>query len=44
MPVTIQLTRKSDTVTDIQITMGTFDNAANRTEAQQIYDGMKSRF
>jgi len=43
-PVSVQLTRKTDTVTDIEITVGTFDSAGNRTEAQQIYDQMKSRF
>jgi hypothetical protein len=43
-PVTIQTIRKTDSVTEIQITVGTFDSAANRTEAQQIYDRMKSRF
>ena len=43
-PVTIQLTRKTDTVTEIHITVGTFDSTANRTQAQQIYDQMKARF
>jgi hypothetical protein len=43
-PVTIQTIRKTDSVTEIQITVGTFDNSANRTEAQQIYDQMKARF
>jgi hypothetical protein len=43
-PVIIQTTRKTDSVTDIQITVGTFDSSANRTEARQIYDSMKSRF
>jgi len=43
-PVVIQTTRKTDTVTEIQITVGTFDSTANRTEAQQIYDKMKARF
>lgn len=43
-PVTIQTIRKTDSVTEIQITVGTFDSPANRTEAQQIYDKMKSRF
>jgi len=42
--VIIQTTRKTDSVTEIQITVGTFDSAANRTEAQQIYDKMKARF
>ena len=43
-PVTIQTIRKTDRVTEIRITVGTFDTAANRTEAQQIYDKMKARF
>ncbi len=43
-PVTIQLVRKTDSVTEIQITVGTFDSASNRTEAQQIYDKMNARF
>jgi hypothetical protein len=43
-PVTIQTIRKTDSVTEIQITVGTFDSAANRTEAQQIYDKMNARF
>jgi hypothetical protein len=43
-PVTIQLTRKTDTVTEIEITVGTFDRPENRTEAQQIYDKMHARF
>jgi len=43
-PVVIQLTRKTDSVTEIQITVGTFDSSENRTEAQQIFDKMKIRF
>lgn len=43
-PVVIQLIRKTDSVTEIQITVGTFDSSDNRTEAQQIYDKMKIRF
>jgi len=43
-PVTIQMTRKTDRVTEIRITVGTFDSSANRTEAQQINDKMKARF
>ncbi len=43
-PVTIQLMRKTDGVTEIQITVGTFESSANQAEAQQIYDRMKSRF
>ena len=42
-PVTIQLIRKTDSVTEIQITVGTFDSAENRTGAQQIYDHIKAR-
>ena len=43
-PVVIQTTRKTDSVTEIQITVGTFESSENRTEAQQIYDKMKARF
>ena len=43
-PVIIQTIRKTDRVTEIQISVGTFDNATNRTQAQQIYDEMKTRF
>lgn len=43
-PVTIQLVRKADRVTEIKITVGTFDSSENRIEAQQINDQMKSRF
>jgi hypothetical protein len=43
-PVVIRLTRQTDSVTQIQITVGTFDSPENRTEAQQIYDKMKARF
>jgi conjugal transfer/entry exclusion protein len=43
-PVVIQTIRKTDTVTEIQITVGTFESTANQTEAQQIYDRMKARF
>jgi Protein of unknown function (DUF3568) len=43
-PVTIQMIRKTDSVTEIHITVGTFDSTENRTEAQQIYDKMKARF
>ena len=43
-PVAIQLTRKTDSITEIQIAVGTFDSSGNRTEAQQIYDKMKARF
>ena len=43
-PVAIELIRKTDAVTEIHITVGTFDTQENRTEAQQIYDKMKTRF
>ena len=43
-PVVIKLVRKSDTVTQIEVTVGTFDSAGNRTESQQVYDKMKARF
>jgi hypothetical protein len=43
-PVIIQLIRKTDTVTEIQITVGTFDSAENRTAASQIYTVMKAHF
>jgi len=43
-PVTIQLLRKTDRFTAIEITVGTFDTAANRAEAQLIQDKMKARF
>jgi hypothetical protein len=43
-PVTIELVRKGDHLTEIQITIGTFDSSENRIESQQIYDKMKSRF
>ena len=39
-PVIIQLTRKGDTLTNIQISVGTFDSEDNRIAAQQIYDRM----
>jgi len=43
-PVSIQLVRKTDSVTEIQITVGTFESPANKIEAQQTYDEMKARF
>ena len=42
--VTIQLFRKTDSVTEIQITVGTFDSDQNRSQEQLIYDTMKARF
>ena len=43
-PVSINLLRKTQKVTQIRIVVGTFDTAANRAGAQQIYDAMKTRF
>lgn len=42
-PVKIQLLRQSDRLTEIRISVGTFDTTANRATAQLIYDKMKSR-
>jgi hypothetical protein len=42
--VTIKTIRKTDSVTEIDIRVGTFDTAENRAEAQQIYDKMQARF
>jgi hypothetical protein len=35
--------RRSDSVTRLRITVGTFDSPENRVAAQQIYDKMKSQ-
>ena len=43
-PVSIDLLRKTEKVTQIRITVGTFDTSANRAGAQLIYDTMKARF
>ena len=43
-PVIIALTRQTDSVTGIEVTVGTFDSKENRTDAQYIYDRMKTRF
>jgi hypothetical protein len=43
-PVIVQTIRKTDRVTEIQITVGTFDSEANRAQVQLIYDKMKARF
>ena len=43
-PVIIQTIRKTDSVTEIQITVDTFDSSENRAEAHQIYNRMKARF
>ncbi len=40
-PVIVELLRKSDRVTRIRVTVGTFDSSENRVSAQQIYDKMK---
>jgi hypothetical protein len=40
-PVTVELRRKTDRVTQIRITVGTFDSTENRAAAQQIYDKIK---
>jgi len=43
-PVIIELTRQTDKVTDIQITVGTFESSENKIQAEQIYNKMKARF
>lgn len=43
-PVIIKLTRQSDTMTKIEVSVGTFDSKANRAEAEVVYDRMKARF
>lgn len=42
-PVTVQAIRKGDTITEVRITVGTFDSSENRTKAQQIHDKLKSK-
>ena len=42
--VTIQVTRGSSESTNIKITVGTFDTAENRSQAQLIFDKMKAHF
>lgn len=42
-PVKIRLLRQSDKLTEIRISVGTFDTAANRQSAQLVYDKMSSR-
>ena len=39
--VRIQLFRQSDRLTEIRVTVGSFDTAANRATAQLVYDKMK---
>ena len=43
-PVSIDLLRKTEKVTQIRVSVGTFDTVANRAGAQQVYDAMKTRF
>ncbi len=43
-PVIIALTRQTDSVTEIEITVGTFDSKENRADAQYAYDRMKARY
>ena len=43
-PVRIDLTFKSETSTEIEITVGTFESPDNRAKEDQIYNQMKSRF
>ena len=43
-PVIIVLTRQTDGVTNIDVTVGTFDSKENRDDAQYLYDRMKDRF
>jgi hypothetical protein len=42
-PVRIQLIRQSDRLTEIRVSVGTFDTTANRQSAQFVYDKMKAR-
>ncbi|MFZ2643623.1 MAG: DUF3568 family protein [Verrucomicrobiia bacterium] len=43
-PVSIDLLRKTEKVTQIRIAVGRFDTSANREGSQLIYDRMKARF
>lgn len=43
-PVTIQVSWQTSGVTEIKISVGTFDSAVNRSQALQIYDHMKAHF
>jgi hypothetical protein len=40
--VSVELQRKSDRVTRVRITVGTFDSTDNRAAARQIYDKMEA--
>lgn len=42
-PITVQAIRKGDKLTEVKITVGTFDSADNRTKAQQIHDKLKAK-
>jgi hypothetical protein len=41
--VVIQLSRKAENLTQIEITVGTFDSEKNRDREQLIYDKLKAR-
>jgi len=43
-PSTNQRIRKTDSVTEIRITVGAFESRENRTEARQIYDARNARY
>ena len=43
-PVIIEVTRQTDSVTKIDVTVGTFDTKENRADAQYLYDRMKARY
>ena len=43
-PVIIELMRQSDSITEVEVTVGTFDTKENRTEARLVYDKMKARY
>lgn len=40
--VVIELSRKAENLTELQITVGTFDSSKNRDREQLIYDKLKS--
>lgn len=41
--VSIQLKKQSESVTEVHITVGTFDSTSNRAVSQQIHDKIKAR-
>ncbi len=41
--VSIQLKKQSESVTEVHITVGTFDSTSNRAISQQIHDKIKAR-